>query len=284
MALDGVRLELRPGEVVGLVGENGAGKTTLLKCILGLVRPDAGEVRLAGQAVRSGEAAHRRRIGYVSPVERSFYLRLSCRDNLLFFSRLYGGREREARARVERALAGVSLADRAGDRVDALSSGMRQRLALARALLHEPELLLLDEPTRSLDPVARGEVHELVRSRGEGKSVLIASHDLDEIEHLCRRVVVLNRGRVVAEGSVEEIRRTLGLGEAYRIRLDRKPESVLPFPGGSELEGNLLRLRIDRPEQLGEAIERLVGAGIRILEIDRENRPLEEAIRRGGRC
>ncbi len=284
-ALSGVSLSVADGEIVGLVGENGAGKTTLLKCILGLVRPESGSIHVAGIAIRPGSVEHRRRIGYVSPVERSFYLRLSCRANLLFFSRLYGGSHREVAARVERALASVDLSGRADDRVDALSSGMRQRLALARAFLHDPALVLLDEPTRSLDPVARGHIHELILAGRSGRGVLIASHDLAEIENLCDRVVVLSKGRVVASGNVDEIRRQLQLVETYDILLDADPPAGAfgSIPADSiEVKGRSLRLRVRHEGGLADALSAVSSSGRHVVRVDRSDHALEEAIRRGG--
>jgi len=281
LALTGASLHVGDGEIVGLVGINGAGKTTLLKSVLGLVQPEEGTIHVSGVALREGDSWHRRQIGYVSPVERSFYLRLSCRENLLFFSRLYGGTPAESSARVDQALRSVHLSDRAGDRADALSSGMRQRLALARALLHSPTLVLLDEPTRSLDPVARGQIHELIVAGRAGRGVLIASHDLAEIESLCDRVVVLSEGSVTAEGNVAEIRRQLGLGEIYELTLDAPAAGVDLGPAGVEAEGSRLRLTIRGENDLAEAISRLVGAGRKIQKIERGDRPIEQAIRRG---
>lgn len=276
LALAGVSAAVGAGEIVGLVGRNGAGKTTLMKCVLGLLRPDAGSVRVDGLEVPEGSVAHRARIGYVPPVDRAFYLRLSCLENLRFAARLHGVGARESVARARAALASVGLSDRERDRVESLSSGMRQRLALARALQHEPSLLLLDEPTRSLDPAARASLHRLVLDRRQERGVLVASHDLAEVEALCDRVILLDRGRVVASGTVEEVRRALGLSARYRLRL-----SAAPPPGtGLVAAGDEFELPAADDEALPATLEVLSRAGVRVLAIDRTERGLEEAFER----
>jgi ABC-2 type transport system ATP-binding protein len=275
-ALSGVSAKVGAGEIVGLVGRNGAGKTTLLKCVLGLLRPDAGAVKIDGVPAAEAGVAQRARIGYVPPVDRAFYLRLSCLENLRFAARLHGLPAREATVRARAALAGVGLAARERDRVESLSSGMRQRLALARALQADPSILLLDEPTRSLDPAARASFHRLIVERRGERGVLIASHDLAEVESLCDRVILLDLGRVVASGTVDDVRRELGLRARYRFRLSAPPPSGLGF----EPAGDAYDLVAQDPETLPRAVEALSSARIRVLGIDRTERGLEEAFER----
>jgi len=211
-ALQDISLETRTGEIYGLLGPNGAGKTTFLKILAGLVLPSAGRAVVGGVDVARDDRAVKRSIGFVTSDERSFYWRLTGRENLDFFARLYGLLSAEAR-RVSADLLKVmdmeSIADRS---FMSYSTGMKQRLAIARALLHDPPILCLDEPTRSLDPIAAKHLRRFVvdrLNRERGKTVLLATHNLQEAEEMCGRIVVLDRGRVLRQGSVTGI--TTGL-------------------------------------------------------------------------
>lgn len=212
-ALTDVSLTVGAGEIVGLLGANGAGKTTLIKAITTLLEPDAGTIRLDGRPVRADDPLVRREIGLVQPDDRSHYWRLTGRRNLEFFGSLAGLGRDEAARRADEQLRRRGLADR-DKLVFGYSSGMRAQLALARALLHDPRLVVLDEPTRSLDPVAAGEVCDDLRGLAdEGRAVLLASHRLDEVTELCDRVVLLADGVVTWSGP------TAGLGaDAERLR------------------------------------------------------------------
>jgi ABC-2 type transport system ATP-binding protein len=212
VALRGVSVEVLPGEVFGLLGPNGAGKTTLLKILACLVLPTTGRAEVNGLDVARDERRVRRSIGFVTSDERSFYWRLTGRENLAFFGRLYGLGSEAARRRSAELIEAVELAPVADQQFMAYSSGMKQRLAIARALLHDPPILCLDEPTRSLDPIAAKHLRRFVAerlNRREGKTVLLATHNLPEAEEMCGRLAVLDSGRVLRQGSVAEI--TAGL-------------------------------------------------------------------------
>lgn len=212
VGLAGVSLEVRQGEIFGLLGPNGAGKTTFLKILACLILPTEGRAIVDGVNVGDDDRAVKRSIGFVTSDERSFYWRLTGEENLLFFGRLYGLGPREARGRTAELLAAMDLKEVAGQQFMSYSSGMKQRLAIARALLHDPPIFCLDEPTRSLDPIAAKHLRRFVvevLNRERGKTVVLATHNLQEAEEMCGRLVVLDRGRVLRQGSVSEI--TAGL-------------------------------------------------------------------------
>ncbi len=201
-ALDGLDLEVRRGEVLGLLGPNGAGKTTFVRLLLGLERPDAGRLLLDGAPPPRGWL---RRLG-VAPQELALYDELTGRENVTFFGRLHGLRGAALRARVEDALAFVMLDERADERVAGWSGGMQRRLNLAVALVHEPELLVLDEPTVGVDPQSRALLLERVRAlRDAGRTVVYTSHHMDEVERVCDRVAVVDRGRLLDAGTPDEL-------------------------------------------------------------------------------
>jgi len=216
-ALDGVNLEVERGEVVGLIGPNGAGKTTLIKAITTLLVPTSGEISFDGVPVDADKPEIRRRFGLVLPEERSFYWRLTGRQNLRFFADLAGLDPALAEKRIERVMEERGLAHR-DKAVFGYSSGMRAQLAIARAVLHEPDLIVLDEPTRSLDPVAGADVcSQLTRMAADGRAILMASHRLDEVVSVCDRVLALADGRIRWQGTAAEIAGDpIGLGATVR--------------------------------------------------------------------
>jgi ABC-2 type transport system ATP-binding protein len=203
VALAGVDLQVRPGELVALLGPNGAGKTTLLKILAGLVAADAGEARVLGADVARDPEQGRARVGYVLTDERSFFWRLTVRDNLRFFAALEGLFGAAAEARVARTAALLGLTELLERRFMALSAGQKQRVALARGLLADPPVLVFDEVTRALDPGRAEQVRRLVRAlivERQGRAVLFATHDLAEAEAIADRVVLLHDGKVDCEG------------------------------------------------------------------------------------
>ncbi len=209
-ALCEVDLTVRPGEVLGLLGTNGAGKTTLLKILATLILPTSGRVMVEGYDVAGQADQVKGIIGFGTSDERSFYWRLTGRQNLEFFAAFQGLSADAARSRIEqlREELGLEALDRT---FGVYSTGMRHRLAIARALLRQPRILLLDEPTRSLDPLAAGELHRLIQKTlvaQMGCTVVLATHNLQEAEELCDRIAVLHEGRLVGSGTVAELRRS----------------------------------------------------------------------------
>jgi ABC-2 type transport system ATP-binding protein len=204
VAVDALSLEARGGEILGLLGPNGAGKTTTVGIATGLLAADEGRVEVAGVGPPSSASA-RRRLG-VAPQALALYESLTGRENLVLFASLYGLAGAERRERVDAALRFVSLADRAGDRVSSYSGGMKRRLNLAAAVVHDPEVVLLDEPTVGVDPQSRNLVLENVLAlRDRGRTIVYTTHYMEEAERLCDRVAIVDHGRLLALGTVAEL-------------------------------------------------------------------------------
>jgi len=275
-AVADVSLEVARGEVVGLLGPNGAGKTSVIKMLLGLVRPDAGEVLLLGRP--AADPAARARVGYLPELFR-YQPWLSPLEVLTLHVRLSGAQVTAAEQ--QECLALVGLADRAGDRLGGFSKGMQQRLGLAVALVARPELVVLDEPTSALDPLGRVDVRDIVLAlRSRGVAVLLNSHLIGEVERVCDRVVVLDRGRVAAAGTLEEL---LGQHEV-RLHLTGLPagaEQRLAAAGRVEREGDWFTVALPA-EDTGTAVPDLVGdlvaLGVRVHAVEPVRISLEERL------
>jgi len=209
VALEDISFDHRRGRTLAVLGVNGAGKTTLLKILSTTVVPERGSCSILGVDVLGDPHAAKRHLGLVVNEERSFYFRLSARQNLAFFASLWNLRGAAREARVQEVLELVDLADRADDRFDRFSTGLRQRMAIARGLLMDPDVLLLDEPTRSLDPVASASIRAFLRSElvdRRGKTAILATNDLSEVEDLADDLLVLREGRILAHGPLDEVR------------------------------------------------------------------------------
>ncbi len=277
LAVDGLTMEVPQGEVFGFLGPNGAGKTTTIAMLLGLVRPTAGSAELLGQDLRRGLGHALRRTGATieSP---AFYPYLSGCDNLRVVARVLGG---EAEARIDPVLEHVGLGLRGRDKFKVYSMGMKQRLALAAALLNDPELLILDEPTNGLDPAGIQETRSLLRRMvdEQGKTVFLSSHLLHEVQQVCDRVMIIDHGRVIAQGRVDELLRRresieVELGEDEVERAETLLRSQ-PWIKGVVREGNRLRVAAD-PERSRQVAEVLGGAGIYPSQLTRVSSTLED--------
>ena len=215
VALDGVSFEVEPGQMFGFVGPNGAGKTTTMRIVLGVLRPDRGEVRFRG---RPADAAVRARFGYM-PEERGLYPKMRVRDQLVYLARLHGIDERRGQTAADRWIERLGLHERTQERVEKLSLGNQQRVQLAAALVHDPELLVLDEPFSGLDPVGVDVLSGVLREYAEtGVPVVFSSHQLDLVERLCEAVAIIKDGKLVASGRVEDLR-ARGEDEHQHVRV-----------------------------------------------------------------
>ncbi len=227
-ALDGLSLVVARGECLGFLGPNGAGKTTTIRILCTLAAPTSGTVRVLGLDPARDRAALRARIGVV-PQEIALYDDLSARENLVFFGRMHGLEGSRLAERVDWALGQAGLSDRAGDRVQTFSGGMKRRLNLVAALLHDPELVFLDEPTVGIDPQSRSHLYALVeRLRAAGTTLVYTTHQLGEVERLCDRIVILDRGRKIAEGTLAELRRAArGARREARIKVGGRVDEAV---------------------------------------------------------
>ena len=276
VAVDHVDLTVKPGDVFGYLGPNGAGKTTSLRMMLGLIRPDAGSVRLFGRDPQLGVAALEGVAGFVEAP--AFYPYLSGRENLRLCAALDGG---GAASRIDEVLDVVEMSERAGDRVGGYSHGMRQRLGIAAALLRHPRLLLLDEPATGLDPGGMRDMRELIRDlAARGITVLLSSHLLVEVEELCNRVAIVRRGRVVYEGALAELRDRAGVSYRLRTGDDERARRVCATQAGIEdvreaPSGGLL-FRAGGEHVVGELSLALAESGAPVLELSPRQASLED--------
>jgi ABC-2 type transport system ATP-binding protein len=220
VAVDDVSFTAHAGEVLGLLGPNGAGKTTTMRLMTGFLRPTAGTVRVDGEDPADDRSTVRATIGYV-PEASALYGDMSVVGYLRFWAAVRGVARPDRRAAVARALRDAGVEDRAQQRISTLSRGLRQRVAIAQALVHEPKVLVLDEPTAGLDPRQVNETRALVDRLARTRTIVLSSHLLNEVSQLCRRVVVLDRGKVIADGDVDALRGGGTLEDAY-LRLVRE--------------------------------------------------------------
>jgi ABC-2 type transport system ATP-binding protein len=220
IALDGMSFGVPPGQVFGFLGPNGSGKTTTMRSVFGIARPERGEVRWKGQRINPDDL---HRFGYM-PEERGLYPSMRVLDQLVYLGRLHGMTAGAAESGGRHWLEVLNLADRAQSRVDGLSLGNQQRVQLASALLHDPEVLILDEPFNGLDPVGMDAMADVLRQRAAaGAIVLFSSHQLDLVEHLCESVAIVNRGRVVRTGTVDDLTTS---GRTLLVEVRNDPEGV----------------------------------------------------------
>lgn len=227
-AVNGITFTAKPGQVTGFLGPNGAGKTTTMRMLTGFMPPTSGKASVAGHDVFEESMEVRKRVGYL-PENVPLYRDMTALSYLMYIAEIRGVKNRRAKAL--ESLERVALVHRANSRIRTLSKGMKQRVGLAQALLHDPEVLILDEPTIGLDPIQVLELRDLVRDLGRNHTVLFSTHILSEAEQVCDNVVIINRGHIVAEGSPSELRATLERGGRVLARLNVPPETALPVIG-----------------------------------------------------
>ncbi len=227
-AVRGVSFDIAPGELFGLLGPNGAGKTTTIKMLITLLLPTGGSAEVLGHDVVDDAREVRRHIGYVFGGDRGLYERLSALDNLRYFAELYGVAPREQRERIGMLLEMVGLTGREKERVEGFSRGMRQRLHIARGLLHDPEVLFLDEPTIGIDPVGARELRGTIAAlKEQGKTILLTTHYMFEADELCDRIAVIRGGEIVAQGTPADLKRRVTDGHVVEVETFGVPDTAV---------------------------------------------------------
>lgn len=293
VAVDHVSLSIPPGQVFGLLGQNGAGKTTLVRMLTTLLLPTDGSAHIDGIDVARDPRSVRRRVGLVNGDERSFYWRLTGRQNLEFFAALRHVPPGAASAAIDRLGSRLAMADHLDRPFGTLSTGQRQALAIMRGLLDEPSIVFMDEPTRSLDPISAQRLRRFVADvvvAELGRTVVLATHSMPEAEELCDRLAFIQDGRIVASGSVVELRRAIGYGTRCELRLAETSIDVAELlrdvpgvtalrvaPTGLDGSGPIgVRLTMTSEPTLPETLSRLIGAGVAVLDCTTSELSLEE--------
>ena len=275
LAVDVLNLRLRAGELVALLGPNGAGKTTTMRMLCGLLAPSSGEAQICGHRLgssESGNAAIRVRCG-IAPEAAGFYERLSARDNLRFFGGLQGMSRAQIESRAQFELDRFGLGARADDLTGTFSKGMKQRLSLARALLHQPQLLFLDEPTAGLDPRAAADVHALILDlKAAGVGVVLSTHSLEEAEMLSEEVLVLDT-RTLYRGPAQDLGGDSG--KTVTVQTLSVPSETFMAPPGTALLGQQDRtwvFRIERDDQIADILRELMRIDARVIDVSQSRR------------
>jgi ABC-2 type transport system ATP-binding protein len=281
-AVDNVSLEVAEGEIFGLLGPNGAGKSTLISMLSTLLLPDSGEIAINGNSLRHKPREIKKLLGLV-PQEIALYSTLTAGENLMFWGRMYGLGGSGLKQRVEEALEIAGLTDRAKDRIDTYSGGMKRRINIAAALLHQPRILIMDEPTVGIDPQSRNHILEtVIRLNKEGMTILYTSHYMEEVEFLCTRVAIMDHGKVIATGSKDELRKLVGDRDTIVIGLpgaDGRVTDLLKDIAGVEgvsAEENRVKLIASNADGiLARVVSALDGGGLKISSVSIEQSNLE---------
>ncbi len=272
-ALHGLDLEVRTGEVYGFIGPNGAGKSTTIKVLLGFIFPTSGSASVLGQPAGSQEA--KSRLGYL-PEVALYYRYLTAREILAMYGSLSGLKGEQLKNRVEETLKMVGLADKSKVLLSQFSKGMLQRVGLGQALIHDPELLILDEPASGLDPIGRHDLRNILTElRNRGKTIFFSSHELSAVEALCDRVCILNKGQVVESGDLNSI---LKPAERYSIRYRSLANTPIPLPDREPvpMQENTYSLKLEAGESANPVALDIIQRGGEILEITSERGTLED--------
>lgn len=287
VAVEDLTLAVEAGELFGLLGPNGAGKTTTIKVLTTLLIPTAGSARVLGHDVVKDAKLVRRKIGFVFGGERGLYYRLSARDNLRYFAELYRLEPREIRTRIEELLGLVGLRDRADERVEGYSRGMKQRLHLARTLLHRPTVLFLDEPTIGLDPIAARELRQTIADlHRNGATIILTTHYMFEADSLCQRIAVIGNGRLLAQGTPSDLKQLVSDRSVVELEVFGAGESelqrirALDFVESLAVEQRDLRQVLRVQTALGDrAVARLLAAlpGLEVGRVTTREATLEDA-------
>jgi ABC-2 type transport system ATP-binding protein len=292
VAVDGITLSVARGEVLGFLGPNGAGKTTTMRMLAGFLEPSAGRAQICGFDVSRDPIEVKRRLGYL-PEGAPIYGDMTCADFLDFIARVRGFRGAERRRRIDGIVDSVALESVLGQRIETLSKGFKRRVGLAQAMLHDPEVLILDEPTDGLDPNQKHHVRALIRGMAAEKAIIVSTHILEEVESVCTRAVIIGRGRLVADGTAESLLRQLPHHRAIHVQVPAAERSAahavlsgLPDTGGVDDDGvadglaTFHVLSLDGQTPVAEVAHRLKSAGLTVEALGVERGRLDDVFRR----
>jgi ABC-2 type transport system ATP-binding protein len=243
-AVNGLSLEIRPNEILGLLGPNGAGKTTTIRMICGLLKPSSGEILIHGLPLRKAPDM-RKKIGY-APQENVFWPKLSCLEQLIFSGRMYNLTSTQAITNSRNIILKLGLEEKSHALASTLSGGMKRRLSLALALVHDPEILILDEPEAGLDPQSRLLVREYIRGLSKSKTIILSTHNMDEADRLSDRIAIMDRGKLLMTDSPENLKRTIGKGDVLELETDLQTEEFISDLK-IKLEARGLSLKLNEP-------------------------------------
>ena len=277
--LKGISFDVEMGDIFGYLGPNGAGKTTTIRILLGLFQADSGKLEILGQDIKLSET--RNKIGFVLDAD-GLYDNMTAEENMEYYARIYG--LFKANKRIRELLDMVDLRNRAKDRVNTYSKGMRQRLALARAMVHDPEVLILDEPTSGVDPSGQIEIRQIMieMARKKNKTIFLSSHNLDEVQRICNRIALIDRGEIKLYGELESLRQGMSKRMVIIETAQFIPESLLAELKGlshlglEEMKGNSLIFSPEQGTEVSDIISILAARGVKIEEATRKEASLEE--------
>ncbi len=277
--LKGISFNVEMGDIFGYLGPNGAGKTTTIRILLGLFQADSGKLEILGQDIKLSET--RRKIGFVLDAD-GLYDNMTAEENMEYYARIYG--LFKASKRICELLDMVELGNRAKDRVNTYSKGMRQRLALARAMVHDPEILVLDEPTSGVDPSGQIEIRQIMidMAHKKNKTIFLSSHNLDEVQRICNRIALIDRGEIKLYGELESLRQGMSKRMVIIEIAQSIPESLLAelkglsYLGLQEIKGNSLIFSPQQGTEISDIISILTSRGVKIEEASRKEASLEE--------
>jgi len=277
--LKGISFNVVMGDIFGYLGPNGAGKTTTIRILLGLFQADSGKLEILGQDIKLSET--RKKIGFVLEAD-GLYDNMTAEENMEYYARIYG--LFKANKRIRELLDMVELGNRAKDRVNTYSKGMRQRLALARAMVHDPEVLVLDEPTSGVDPSGQIEIRQIMidMARKKNKTIFLSSHNLDEVQRICNRIALIDRGEIKLYGELESLRQGMSKRMVIIETAQFIPESLLSELKGlshlglQEMKGNSFIFSPEQGTEVSDIISILTSRGVKIEEASRKEASLEE--------
>lgn len=277
-ALDNLNLDIKRGELLGIIGPNGAGKTTAIRITCCILKPDSGDILVDGMSIHQDQIKIKSMIGYL-PEEPNLYERFKARDLLYYFAELYGVPKGEINGRIDEMLELVGMSHRAEDRINTFSKGLRQRIGIARAMIHDPQILIFDEPTMGLDPATSNNIREFVRELKGDKTIILCTHYMDEADSLCDRVAILNQGKILDMGTPQDLKSKIHGNIILNIKVEDPDagvtKTILEIPRVEEVEvvDNQYSISLGSKDAIKDVIDVFDG---KILSVNTKEPTLED--------